>query len=98
MNRILVVLVLACAASCDQAQPQDKQQERGETVRSDRKQVEALGSWIYDDLPRAVGLAKESGKPLLVVFRCIPCEACSKFDDEVVRRNSTPTSRGSRSC
>ena len=87
MNRILVVVVLAFAASCDQAQPQDKQQERGEKVRSDRKHVESLGSWIYDDLPRAVGVAKESGKPLLVSFRCIPCEACAKLDEDVVQRS-----------
>lgn len=25
--------------------------------------------WIYDDVPRALAQAKESGKPLLLVFR-----------------------------
>jgi serine protease Do len=47
----------------------------------------ALSSWIYDDLPRAMSEAKASGKPLLVVFRCIPCEACAKLDEDVVERS-----------
>src|SRR5438309_1493472 len=31
--------------------------------------------------------AKAANKPLLVVFRCIPCEACQEFDDDVARRD-----------
>src|SRR6185436_20485538 len=49
--------------------------------------VEAAGKWIYDDLPRGIDEAKTSGKPLLVVFRCIPCEACAKLDEDVVTRD-----------
>ena len=29
----------------------------------------------------------EHHQPLMVVFRCIPCEACQKFDDDVARRD-----------
>ena len=32
-------------------------------------------------------MAKETHKPLMVVFRCIPCEACQEFDDDVARRD-----------
>ncbi|MCC7491143.1 MAG: PDZ domain-containing protein [Fimbriimonadaceae bacterium] len=36
--------------------------------------------WIYDDLPAAREQARQSGKPLLVVLRCVPCPAGSKLD------------------
>jgi serine protease Do len=59
-------------------------QTRAEKVRDDRKQVEADGFWIYNDLPKAFVTASKSGKPLVVVFRCIPCEECVKLDDDLV--------------
>jgi hypothetical protein len=42
---------------------------------------------MYNDLDAARESAKAAGKPLLAVFRCVPCEACQKFDDEVARRD-----------
>lgn len=65
------------------AQPQD----RATKVRKDKEHVEALGLWIYNDLPRGFEEARKSGKPLLVVFRCIPCEACAQIDEQVVERD-----------
>jgi hypothetical protein len=62
-------------------------QDRETKVRNDKKNVEADDSWVYNDLARGIAEAKQTGKPLLVVFRCIPCEACSEFDDQVVRRD-----------
>jgi serine protease Do len=59
-------------------------QSREEKVRKDREKVEAEGFWIYNDLPTGFARAKESGKPLLVVLRCIPCEECVKLDDDLV--------------
>lgn len=53
-------------------------------MRADRDRVEAAGTWIYGDLARGIAEAKQSGKPLLVVFRCIPCEACARLDEDVV--------------
>lgn len=43
--------------------------------------------WIYDDLPRAVALAKETGKPLLVVLRCVPCPPGKALDEAVAMPN-----------
>lgn len=34
--------------------------------------VELKGTWYYDDLDGAVAAAKDEGKPLLIVFRCVP--------------------------
>jgi hypothetical protein len=62
-------------------------QDRPTKVRNDKARVEAGGFWIYNDLPRGIAEAEKSGKPLLVVFRCIPCEACAQLDEQVVERD-----------
>jgi serine protease Do len=62
-------------------------QDRLTKVRNDRQTFENSSDWIYNDLNKARQVAKETGKPLLVVVRCIPCEACQEFDDQVARRD-----------
>src|SRR4051794_40481981 len=62
-------------------------QDRDTKVRDDRKAFQGSRDWIYNDLEEGVRDARASGKPLLVVFRCIPCEACQEFDDDVARRD-----------
>jgi len=59
-------------------------QTREEKVRTDKAKVEATGFWIYNDLPKAFAEAKRSGKPIVMVLRCIPCEQCVKLDDDLV--------------
>lgn len=56
-------------------------------VLDDRKSVEEGGFWIYNDLPRAFDEAQQTGKPVLAVIRCIPCEACAQLDAQVVGRD-----------
>ena len=62
-------------------------QDRDTKVRNDRKTFQSSPDWIYNDLGEGVRAARAAGKPLLVVFRCIPCEACQEFDDDVARRD-----------
>ena len=62
-------------------------QDRDTKVRDDRESFQTSRDWIYNDLGAGVRAAKASGKPLMVVFRCIPCEACQEFDDDVARRD-----------
>lgn len=62
-------------------------QDRATKVRNDRKTVEGEGYWIYNDLDKGFDEAAQSAKPLLVVIRCIPCEACAKLDKQVVDRD-----------
>ncbi len=57
---------------------------REESVRADKAHSEAEGFWLYNDLDRAYELARESGKPILVTLRCIPCDECVKLDDDLV--------------
>src|SRR5205823_5106943 len=58
-------------------------EDRETRVRKDRESMLGGGKWIYNDLPRGLEEARQSGKPLLVVIRCIPCEACRGFDEGV---------------
>lgn len=61
-------------------------QDRETKVRNDKKLLEANDFWIYNDLPKAERDARRLKKPILVVLRCIPCEACHEFDEQVVER------------
>lgn len=59
-------VLVAAAGSLLQAQ------DRCTQVLNDRKDVEAAGDWIYNDLERGRAEARKTGQPMLVVFRCIP--------------------------
>jgi serine protease Do len=44
------------------------------------KDIDVADHWIYDDWPLGRAQAKETGKPLLVVFRCVPCPPGKTLD------------------
>ena len=44
--------------------------------------------WIYEDLEAARREAKRTGKPLLVLFRCVPCDCASLLDEQVAQPQS----------
>jgi hypothetical protein len=79
-----VLMMLGSPALC---RAQEKPLSREEKVRRDREQLKDDESWIYNDLKQGTAFAKAEGKPLLVIFRCLPCEACALFDEQVVRRD-----------
>jgi len=60
----LSLLLAATAASA--------QDEHETAVHDDRADFGASGEWVYNDLRRGLKLARKSGKPLLVVIRCVP--------------------------
>lgn len=78
--RIVLLIVFALITSTAGAQNKTREQK----VREDKQRVESEGFWIYNDLPKAFAEARRTGKPILVVLRCIPCEECVKLDDELV--------------
>ena len=47
-------------------------EDRDTKVRRDRDEVVSTGLWTYNDLAKGIAEAQRTGKPLLVVFRCIP--------------------------
>lgn len=46
--------------------------DRRQQVLDDRKEVQGDGFWIYNDLAKGTAEALKTGKPMLVVIRCIP--------------------------
>ncbi len=49
------------------------------------KDIDVASHWIYDDWPRAQDEAKATGKPLLVVLRCVPCPPGRSLDTQVMQ-------------
>jgi hypothetical protein len=47
------------------------------------KDVDIAPHWIYDDLPKAKAQARATGKPMLVVMRCVPCPPGKTLDKAV---------------
>ncbi|MEX2214800.1 MAG: Trx7/PDZ domain-containing (seleno)protein [Phycisphaeraceae bacterium] len=80
-HRLTVCVILAFAAAAVAA-PIDRRTQ----VLEDRQNVSKDPLWVYNDLEKGKAQAKESGKPMLIVFRCIPCHACSGFDAQVLQR------------
>ncbi|MFN9160543.1 MAG: peptidase, partial [Planctomyces sp.] len=68
--RILPLLLLATLL-CSPIHAQQKK-TRDQKVREDREKVTTDGFWIYNDLETGFRTARQTGKPLLVVLRCIP--------------------------
>jgi serine protease Do len=81
---IRIVLSFAVLFLVPNAFAQNGPNQREIKVREDRKRVESQGRWLYNDLDTAFKKAHASGKPILVVLRCIPCEECVKLDDDLV--------------
>jgi hypothetical protein len=84
MKRLRQIVVLFTLVFITQVTVAQEKKTREQKVREDRQRVEAEGFWIYNDLQRGYDTARESGKPILVVLRCIPCEECVKLDDNLV--------------
>ncbi len=83
MNRsaLLPLAALACLLCLPALGfAQEKPKDRKTLVLEDRPTVEQDERWVYNDLEKGKAEAAKTGKPLLIVFRCIPCKACSGFD------------------
>ena len=68
MNRHTVLIVLLLLV----IRPANAAEDRRERVLNDRKEVQAMGKWIYNDLAQGFTEAARTRKPMLVVFRCVP--------------------------
>jgi serine protease Do len=82
----LLGLALICCAASTGALAQSTREAK---VLADKKKFESIGLWYYNDLNAAFDEAKKTGKPLLVILRCIPCEECVKLDDDLVEADPT---------
>ena len=58
--------------------------DREGAVRGDKSRMEGNQRWIYNDIDAGFARAKETGKPLLVTLRCLPCLSCAGLDAAVL--------------
>lgn len=84
MRRIALAIIAFTAIASSLPYAAAQQKTRDQKVREDRDRVTEAGFWIYNDLDSGFERARQTGKPLLVVLRCIPCEECVKLDDDLV--------------
>jgi len=59
---------LLCLTLCLAAAGQDT----NERLKKNLKDNSLVGAWFYDDLNVGTAEAKATGKPIMVVFRCVP--------------------------
>jgi hypothetical protein len=57
-------------------------------LQKELKDLDIAPHWIYDDLPKAMAQAKASGKPILVVLRCVPCPPGRTLDRQLMQPDS----------
>jgi thioredoxin-related protein len=81
---LIAAMILSVCSLITEAQQQEEKKTPTDKLIADQSEFANQNRWIYNDLDRAVKQSKTSGKPLLVVFRCVPCEACSHFDRQVI--------------
>ena len=80
IHHLTAGLLLSLAANVSA----DAVKDREGAVRKDKSTMENDARWIYNDVQRGFDEAKRTGKPLLVVLRCIPCLACMGLDASVL--------------
>ncbi len=80
--RLLSLAVIGTICSS----PAQAVKDREAAVRQDRAALEQDPRWLYNDFQRGLAEAQRTGKPLLVVLRCVPCLACAGIDAAVLRQ------------
>lgn len=79
-----VVLSFLVAASLSTIHAETVKDREG-AVRGDKATMENDALWIYNDFQKGFAEAKKTGKPLLVVLRCVPCLSCMGIDAQVLQ-------------
>ena len=91
MRRSGLIFICACVLSFAQPVPFASNVLRADDQEL-KKRIQDLNAdkanhWIYNDIAAGFAVAKKTGKPLLITFRCVPCTACMGFDAEVADGN-----------
>ncbi len=72
MKRAGIAFGLLSALSLAAAWIPQQQNIQKERLRVALKDNVVRGNWIYDDISKGFTEAKRTGKPLMVVIRCVP--------------------------
>lgn len=62
--------------------------DREGAVRDDKARLEHDTRWNWNDIDSGFRIAKTTGKPLLVVLRCLPCKSCMGIDASVLEEQA----------
>ncbi len=84
MKLLHAALPLLVAVSLSTAFAETVKDREG-AVRNDKATMENDANWIYNDFEKGFAEAKKTGKPLLVVLRCVPCLSCMGIDAQVLQ-------------
>ena len=84
--RPFVLSWILCAATA--VLPAATVPDRKGAVLNDRLSLVNDARWIYNDHEKGFAEARRTGKPLLIVLRCVPCLGCSSLDARVLLDNS----------
>lgn len=68
----IVISIFCVALVCHSGALMGAGGDRDQKVIADRDQLIESDTWIYNDLTRAKEIAADAGKPMMIVFRCIP--------------------------
>jgi len=69
---VLSILVSVNSVATISAYAVDSKKTRDRMVIENRDKLQNNDTWIYNDLAKAKEAVAASGKPMMVVFRCIP--------------------------
>lgn len=75
---LLTALFLAAAHA-------ESVKDREGAVRGEKARMENDARWNWNDIDGGFRLAKTTGRPLLVVLRCVPCLSCAGIDASVLQ-------------
>jgi serine protease Do len=78
MRALLLFLALTATTLAESVK------DREGAVRGDKTRLENDPRWNWNDPDGGFRLAKTTGKPLLIVLRCLPCMACAGIDASVL--------------
>lgn len=78
---------MALAFALAPTTPAETVADRRGAILEDRELLEHDPRWNYNDVEGGFAEARRTGKPLLVVLRCVPCRACSGIDSQVLMDN-----------
>jgi serine protease Do len=79
-----LAVTLVLSFNLPQASQAEAVKDREGAVRGDRSKMENDARWIYNNVEQGFAEAAKTGKPLLVVLRCVPCLACMGMDAAIL--------------
>ena len=83
MHKPFLVLFLMLSAFVSISLAETVKDREG-AVRKDKATMQDDALWLYNDYEKGFAEAKRTGKPLLVVLRCVPCLSCMGLDAGVL--------------